>query len=147
MVCVGGVMIGLVLMAIIGIVTAIRRSGFHEKRQRYWESLRPPPTSPLSQANRPRDEAHAQGIALEPAPPPPAPVSLRLPGVCPRCEGAMVRGFIPEFVGQYASVGGSCWVEGTLGAHRMERSIPISAFRCSSCGYLELYARPPGWRE
>jgi hypothetical protein len=65
---------------------------------------------------------------------------------CPKCQGDMAQGFIPDHVLGETRVGK--WIEGmprksfwqgTKGSQ--EESIPIGAFRCSQCGYLELYAR------
>ncbi len=64
---------------------------------------------------------------------------------CPQCQGAMVQGFIPDYAHSMKTV--ASWVEG-----RPRRSwwqwtkvpvgggVPIAAFRCSKCGYLEFYA-------
>jgi hypothetical protein len=68
------------------------------------------------------------------------------PGNCPKCEGAMVQGFIPDFFHHSASgVGG--WNEGppkksfwTGTKAALSKGIPVGAFRCSRCGFLELYA-------
>jgi predicted nucleic-acid-binding Zn-ribbon protein len=67
---------------------------------------------------------------------------------CPKCEGEMVRGFIPDGIhgGQLVSrwTAGipkkSFWTGTKLVAHI--DAVPIGAYRCESCGYLELYARP-----
>jgi hypothetical protein len=67
---------------------------------------------------------------------------------CPKCNGAMVQGFVVDW-----SQGGgrrvSSWVEGAPaaafwhGTHVDEdKCIPIGVFRCAGCGYLESYARP-----
>lgn len=65
---------------------------------------------------------------------------------CPKCQGGMVRGFLPEVIVGETRV--STWNAGPpkwtfwRGARGTdERSIPIGAFRCSACGYLDLYAR------
>ena len=69
------------------------------------------------------------------------------PSRCPKCEGAMELGFILD-----SNQGGqvvSRWAAGTpqksfwTGTKRGpdESIIPIGAFRCASCGYLESYAR------
>jgi predicted nucleic-acid-binding Zn-ribbon protein len=68
------------------------------------------------------------------------------PSICPKCEGAMVQGFVPDFHQHSANrVGG--WHEGPpkksfWTGTKVERSegIPIGAFRCNRCGFLELYA-------
>lgn len=65
---------------------------------------------------------------------------------CPKCQDDLVQGFVPDTVLGETKV--SVWSEGaprksfwrgTSG--RQEERIPIGAFRCSHCGYLELYAR------
>lgn len=65
---------------------------------------------------------------------------------CPKCQGAMVQGFVPDK--EDCGFKLTSWVEGP--AHgtvenvkvKVEHRVPIGAFRCSGCGYLELYARP-----
>jgi hypothetical protein len=63
--------------------------------------------------------------------------------VCPKCQGAMQQGFVPEIAGG-AVVSG--WVKGApkknwLGAVKLPGIlIPIATFRCEACGYLESYA-------
>ncbi len=67
---------------------------------------------------------------------------------CPKCNGEMVQGFIFDF-----HPGGkrlvSNWVEGapekafwTVTKVPTEKCIPVGTFRCSGCGFLELYAQP-----
>jgi Domain of unknown function (DUF6487) len=67
---------------------------------------------------------------------------------CPKCTGNMVQGFVPDFYSHSAVIVGSWhagqpkksfWTQTT--APRAE-GIPIGAFRCEKCGYLELYADP-----
>ena len=66
---------------------------------------------------------------------------------CPKCDGEMQSGFIPDF--SYGSVQASSWYEGEPDKNWMGNikikgrpSIPISSERCVECGFLELYARP-----
>jgi len=65
---------------------------------------------------------------------------------CPKCKGIMEQGFILDCThGRYLV---SQWV---AGAPRKsfwsgtklpdEKPVPIGTFRCSTCGYLESYAR------
>jgi hypothetical protein len=64
---------------------------------------------------------------------------------CPKCDGEMVQGFIPDF-----SYGGSTVSSWHAGAPKESLwkgtkvnypdGIPIGAFRCSNCGFLEFYA-------
>ena len=70
------------------------------------------------------------------------------PTRCPKCDGAMVLGFIFGF-----HAGGkrlvSSWVEGApekswwrVTKVPPEKCLPVGTFRCSACGFLESYARP-----
>jgi len=73
----------------------------------------------------------------------------RDPGSCLRCgEELMDEGFV-EDVG-HAAQGYARWVAGALergpfgGAKRMGRAhYAIAAWRCRSCGHLELFANDP----
>jgi len=71
-----------------------------------------------------------------------------IPTQCPKCAGEMAQGFIADKSGGFSREV-SEWVEGVpekgfLGESApAERRIPISTFRCSACGFLELYARHP----
>ena len=64
---------------------------------------------------------------------------------CPKCSGNMVQGFVPDYSHQQALLEGwhegqpkkSFWTE--TKAPRAE-GIPVGAFRCEKCGFLELYA-------
>lgn len=69
---------------------------------------------------------------------------------CPKCNGVMVQGFIPDFQGSKFCIV-SNWVEGAPGKPTFfgtcvpapaEKRIPVATFRCSVCGFLESYARP-----
>lgn len=65
---------------------------------------------------------------------------------CPKCKGEMIQGFIPGYgQGDRSYVSG--WLEGqpqksiwrgTKGS--FEEVIPIGAFRCKGCGFLEFYS-------
>lgn len=64
---------------------------------------------------------------------------------CPKCNSQMVQGFIPDHTHGAHLVGS--WHEGApkksfwRGTKApISAGIPIGAFRCSGCGYLELYA-------
>ena len=63
---------------------------------------------------------------------------------CPKCSGEMVQGFILDSTYGRSIV--SSWVEGPPKSSfwglkvPFEGGIPIGAFRCKECGYLELYA-------
>jgi len=71
--------------------------------------------------------------------------------VCPKCSGLMEQGFIVDM--SYGGISGrarniSKWARGTplksvlyeISAPR--EAVPIGAFRCASCGYIESYANP-----
>ena len=67
---------------------------------------------------------------------------------CPKCEKSMDRGHIPDLA--HGAVRPSAWApgeavgQGFLGGikYKAKVTIPLSAYRCSACGYVELYARP-----
>lgn len=64
---------------------------------------------------------------------------------CPKCQGQMTQGFVPDL--RRASAEVSHWVEGHpktdmwagINLDR-KRTYPIGAHRCESCGFLEFYA-------
>ena len=68
------------------------------------------------------------------------------PQQCPKCDGQMEQGFILDMtygarlVSQWAAGAPvkSFWTGTKLPEDKL---IPIGAFRCASCGYLESYAR------
>jgi len=68
------------------------------------------------------------------------------PQKCPKCSGSMDPGFVIDSdygtrrVGEWASgpPRKSIWTATKMPDER----IPIGTYRCSSCGYLESYARP-----
>jgi hypothetical protein len=64
---------------------------------------------------------------------------------CPKCDGPMEQGFLPD--SSYGDWLVSCWYKGppkksfwTRTKGHISEGIPIGAFRCSICGFLELYA-------
>jgi hypothetical protein len=66
---------------------------------------------------------------------------------CPKCKGAMVQGFVPDYSHSAALVGR--WHEGqpqksfwTRTKVNYKEGLTIGAFRCQNCGFLELYADP-----
>jgi hypothetical protein len=65
---------------------------------------------------------------------------------CPKCQRPMIQGFVPDR--QEVGFRLSNWGEGPPQAteenvkYRLERSVPIGAYRCSTCGYLEFFAQP-----
>jgi hypothetical protein len=66
---------------------------------------------------------------------------------CPKCKGEMVQGFVPDYSYGAVLVGG--WHEGLPEKSFWTRTkaplldgMPIGAFRCQKCGFLEFYADP-----
>ncbi|MGB2403199.1 MAG: PF20097 family protein [Akkermansiaceae bacterium] len=64
---------------------------------------------------------------------------------CPKCDGQMTRGYVPDF--SYASVHLGTWQRGSprksfFGGIKkpFKKGIPITAFRCSKCCLIEFYA-------
>jgi hypothetical protein len=67
---------------------------------------------------------------------------------CPKCDGSMDHGFATDHT--VAAMHPSGWVEGEpkktlwVGTTLSERGVlPIVAYRCSSCSFVELYAPAP----
>jgi hypothetical protein len=74
------------------------------------------------------------------------------PQACPKCQGEMVQGFVPDY--SHATILVGSWVEGPpvksfwSGTKvRRKQCIPIATFRCADCGYLESYASPEFGRQ
>lgn len=66
---------------------------------------------------------------------------------CPKCQGATETGFVPD--ASYGAVLLSNWTEGAPEKNWLQsvklkgrRQIPLTAERCTKCGYVEIYARP-----
>ena len=64
---------------------------------------------------------------------------------CPKCGASMEEGFVPDFAHSTILIGS--WHAGKPKKSFLRRTdvsfkdgIPIGAFRCSKCGFLELYA-------
>jgi predicted nucleic-acid-binding Zn-ribbon protein len=65
---------------------------------------------------------------------------------CPKCQKSMEEGHVPD-VG-YGQVTQSSWAPGAAEPRRyfggiktrVKEQLPLTAFRCPSCGYVELYA-------
>ena len=64
---------------------------------------------------------------------------------CPKCSKPMEQGFVPDF--SYGSILVGSWHAGLPKKSFFRRTnvsfkdgIPIGAFRCSNCGFVELYA-------
>jgi predicted nucleic-acid-binding Zn-ribbon protein len=64
---------------------------------------------------------------------------------CPKCHNQMEQGAILDHLPGGARILG--WVKGVprkswwRGIYSEVTDIPIGSFRCTTCGYLELYAR------
>jgi hypothetical protein len=65
---------------------------------------------------------------------------------CPKCSGPMEQGFVLD--NTHGGLLVSQWAKGAplklsfwMGAKRPDTQLPVGTFRCSSCGYLESYAR------
>ena len=66
---------------------------------------------------------------------------------CPKCKGEMVQGFVPDYTqSSYFVV---AWHAGqpkksfwTRTKAPPAQGVPIGAFRCQKCGFLEFYADP-----
>jgi ribosomal protein S27AE len=67
---------------------------------------------------------------------------------CPKCQGVMVAGWVPDTTRNRTLQ--SAWLPGKpepresfLGIRwKADQNVPITAFRCANCGYLEFYAKP-----
>lgn len=68
---------------------------------------------------------------------------------CPKCDKVMDRGYVPDAL-DHASVVLPKWESGVPEQRRVlggikvrdDDGIPLTAYRCPACGYVELYARP-----
>ena len=72
--------------------------------------------------------------------------------VCPKCGGNMEQGYLPDashgatILGRWAKgLPRRAWIDWWDGLFIKEPNrlavLPISTFRCQTCGYLESYAR------
>jgi uncharacterized cupin superfamily protein len=65
---------------------------------------------------------------------------------CPKCNAPMERGFVMDHT--HGALLPSQWASGDpqrsfwTVTKRPEHKIAIGTFRCTTCGYLESYARP-----
>ena len=66
--------------------------------------------------------------------------------ICPKCEKEMRAGFVPDHSDGRVLEGR--WFEGRfetrwfgLRLRSKKPSVPVTTYRCTSCGYLESYAR------
>jgi hypothetical protein len=69
------------------------------------------------------------------------------PQQCPKCQGRMEQGYVLD--NTYGSRSVTRWVKGApmksfwVGTTLPDDAlIPIGTFRCTRCGFLEMYARP-----
>jgi hypothetical protein len=73
---------------------------------------------------------------------------------CPKCSQRMLEGFLPYTVGRGSSVYSQYPIDwaagkpvrgwlGSWGGLRMRGRVrvPVTAYRCASCGYVEIYAK------
>jgi predicted nucleic-acid-binding Zn-ribbon protein len=65
---------------------------------------------------------------------------------CPKCQNQMEDGFLLDQQGYDAQYTNSLWVEGPvkkkfIGGIETKVRRPILAYRCTNCGYLEMYAK------
>jgi Domain of unknown function (DUF6487) len=68
--------------------------------------------------------------------------------VCPKCDKPMECGHVPDI--GHGQILPSSWAPGAPAWRRFLRGIkydadkqmPLIAYRCPTCGYVELYARP-----
>jgi predicted RNA-binding Zn-ribbon protein involved in translation (DUF1610 family) len=66
---------------------------------------------------------------------------------CPKCQKTMEEGHIPDIGRNRATQ--SVWSQGHAERYRFfggikfkpKEQIPLTAYRCPSCGYVELYAK------
>jgi hypothetical protein len=67
---------------------------------------------------------------------------------CPKCQKTMERGHIPDKARNQTHP--AAWAPGAPERQRFfggikfrsKEQLPLAAFRCPSCGYVELYAPP-----
>ncbi len=71
----------------------------------------------------------------------------QVPSACPKCQGEMNQGHVLD--NTYGGVLISSWQEGPpktsfwggLKIPKRYALLPLAAYRCQTCGYLEFYAR------
>jgi hypothetical protein len=65
--------------------------------------------------------------------------------VCPKCQSAMERGYLPDIA--HGMVMRASWNPGEPEVRRFiggikwkpKESLPVTAYRCVKCGFVELY--------
>lgn len=69
--------------------------------------------------------------------------AVTAPLKCPKCQNSMTYGFILDQQGYNSQYAQLQWVEGPVkkGFSGVKAKVtrPIDAYRCTNCGYLELY--------
>ena len=67
------------------------------------------------------------------------------PNPCPKCGGEMIQGFVPDF--SHGAIFVGAWHAGqpkksfwTKTKNPSPGGLPIGAFRCQKCGFLEFYS-------
>lgn len=68
---------------------------------------------------------------------------------CPKCDKIMDRGHLPDAL-DHTSFVLAQWAPGAPAERRFvgglkvhaDAVIPLAAYRCTGCGYVEFYARP-----
>jgi ribosomal protein S27AE len=70
---------------------------------------------------------------------------------CPKCGTFMNRGHMPDYANGDVIVFRAVWAPGDPEPRRFylsgikadpDNQIPLTAYRCSACGFVEFYARP-----
>jgi hypothetical protein len=69
---------------------------------------------------------------------------------CPKCNEFMDRGHIPDYAHGDVMALQTVWSPGDPVPRRFQTGIkadrdaqiPVTAYRCAACGFVELYARP-----
>jgi hypothetical protein len=72
----------------------------------------------------------------------------QVPSVCPKCQGEMVQGHVFDRVTSWYTLVSS-WAQGSpkksfwggVKNSSREALLPLAAYRCQACGYVEFYAR------
>jgi hypothetical protein len=101
------------------------------------------PTKHAAEARKPDG-----GPAKPPAEEASAEAQAQGPVDCPKCKAAMEEGFALNYA-PGSAVGVAFWLRGPLEFTRWrgrlnlkgKKGSPMKAYRCPSCGYVEIYAR------
>jgi hypothetical protein len=65
---------------------------------------------------------------------------------CPECNGNMVEGTMADY--RHSTVAPEEWINGQpevswTGAVKNEERFQVTAYRCTRCGFLKMYANKP----